>query len=100
MTANVRKRMDHSTRRTDGGAGASGRRLGATARGLGATGTRGKEKPSTDQSMRITVGGKTWNLRYVPRMNNRGECDYGPRILRIRRGQQEHEELDTLIHEL
>ena len=57
--------------------------------------------------MRIRLLGKHYDLRFVTRLGNGGKghdgtCDHpekpGKRI-RIRRGQHEFEELDTVIHE-
>ena len=54
--------------------------------------------------MRITLGGKIWELRFVPYLgpNKRGDCDPPTtkgKAIRICTGQTDQEEMDTIIHE-
>jgi hypothetical protein len=53
--------------------------------------------------MRVRLGGRYWQLRFVPNLNNYGEVEHGDtadtRIIRVRIKQGQEEMLDTLIHE-
>ena len=51
--------------------------------------------------MRIKVAGKYWDFRFVTNLGkNVGWVNYTTHQIRIKKGQSEHEELDTVIHEL
>lgn len=53
--------------------------------------------------MRVTVNGKRWLVRFVPRLANCGDCDPPDakgKTIRIQAGMQPQLELDTVIHEL
>ena len=53
--------------------------------------------------LHFSIMGKRYKLRYVKHMKDFGQCDEPERKnkeIRIREGQTEREELDTLLHEL
>lgn len=53
--------------------------------------------------MRIKILGKVWNLRFVPNLANRGDCDAPTvkgREIRIWTGNRGEMRLNTLIHEM
>lgn len=43
---------------------------------------------------------RPWTMKNVNKLDVMGECDYDTQTIRIRRGQSEHERLDTVTHEL
>jgi hypothetical protein len=53
--------------------------------------------------MRVRLGGRYWELRFVPNLRNDGEVDFGmnleSRIIRVRLGQSAEDMLDTIVHE-
>jgi hypothetical protein len=53
--------------------------------------------------MRVRLGGRYWELRFVPNLRNAGEVDFGmnleSRIIRVRLGQSAEDMLDTIVHE-
>jgi hypothetical protein len=53
--------------------------------------------------MRVRLGGRYWELRFVPNLRNAGEVDFGmnleSRIIRVRLGQSAENMLDTIVHE-
>lgn len=52
--------------------------------------------------MRVTIAGKRWMLKFVPRRQRkwRGLCRYDISTIQIEEGQSQVQELDTVIHEV
>jgi hypothetical protein len=50
--------------------------------------------------MKIRINGREWTRRLVEKLSNDGETDHDNRVIEIKRGQDERDELDTDIHEV
>ena len=49
--------------------------------------------------MNVSIRGRRWRLRWCTRLLNKGDCNIETGTIRIRRGLEPDDELETMIHE-